>query len=599
MIARDLRRAAEATIRPLRPSPIRIDATHVLASEPLDPFWRIRPPVDPAAAPPPRPVLDPWDVLPESVRILTLPDGTRSARVDERVWMTGGPFLPELVVQRLHAHPRSDPTQTHHDDLRGCTEETRAWALEQAAAAGLDPVAWRLTVEIVERWSVDAREFEALPLAPNAKPDPDPVFEALAVAADEQTFLNRAECRRVLAAVAAWRLAQSMEGPGAANTPYLNGFFQDLGLTLGIAGPTARNLVYAADRIERSLPLVWQRFLDATCPWRAMQAVSSALDGLDQGVLPPFDAQAVIVLDETPVTLLKDALRRLAERLQATTADDRHDAAMRRRAVTIEAGADGMGWLHANLPMAALLAIDHQLTKAAIRERQRSEDAGGIGVLRADVFQDGLIDALAKDADPDRPDVLVPNRRGIRPTVGVLIPAMTALGHSDVPATLQGYGPIGIRTALRLAGEAKSWIRVLTDPFTGAVVNIGRTKYRPTADMRALLRLLDGGGRGPGCTRGPTDTEVDHNRSFSLHDEFGDTAIDNLMLLSHFDHGQKTAGETEVGLLKDRTAIFTTAAGNRYVTRPHDPPEPTPVPPGLIDRVDDRYRDDLLEDCPF
>lgn len=527
-----------------------------------------------------------WAVLPESVRILTLSDGSRVARVAERVWMGGSPLIPELMVQRLHAVPR-DGAGDHHLDLRGVVEETRAWALEEAAAAGLDPASWRLGFEVIERWAVDPAEVATLPVAPNAKPEPDPVFEALAVAGEQQMFLHRAEFRRVRAAVAAWRLAQAVEGEGVSDTHYLGGFFQDLGLTLGVAGSTAKNIVHAAHRIEQSLPGVWATFQAAKVPWRSMQAVHAAIDGLHDDVLPAFDEGAVTVLDETPTVLVKDALRRLAERLQASTADDRHEAALRRRAVTIEAGRDGMGWLNAYLPMTALKAIDHQLQKAAVRERQRSKDGGGIRVLRADVFQDGLIDALARDNA--RPDALVPDRRGVQPKIAILIPAMTALGHSDVPPILQGYGPIGIRTALKLAGEAKSWIRVLTDPFTGAVINVGRKKYRPTADMRTLLRLLDGGGRGPGCSRDPADTEVDHNRSFWLHGEQGDTAIDNLMLLSHFDHGAKTAGETDVGMLKDRTAIFTTASGNRYITRPHDPPEPTPVPPEFLDP----------DDCPF
>ena len=530
---------------------------------------------------------DRWAVLPDSVRILARPDGTRIGRVAERVWMTGGPFVPELMVQRLHAEPREDPAGDHHTDLRGFVEETRAWALEAAASAGLEPRLWRLTIEAIERWAVDSRELDSLPFAPNAKPDPDPVFEALAVASDEQRFMNRAEFRRIRAAVAAWRLAQREEPPGAANTPYLNGFFQDLGLQIGVAGGTAKSMVHAADRIERCLPAVWQRFVAADHPWRAMQAVHAATDGLHDGALPQFDDGAVVVLAETPVPQLPEVLRRLAERLQASTADDRHEHAMQRRSVTIEPAADAMGWLHAFLPMVALQGIDHQLTKAALAERKRSADAGGIGVLRADILADGLIDALSRDET--RSDALVPKRRGIQAKVAILIPAMTALGRSDAPATLQGYGVIGLRTALRLAGDAKSWVRVLTDPFTGAILNIGRRKYRPTADMRTLLRLLDGGGRGPGCTRVPHDTEVDHNRSFWLHDEQGDTAIDNLMLLSRFDHGQKTAGETDVGLLKDRTALFTTRTGNRYVTRPHDPPVPTPVPLDLIDP----------DDCPF
>ncbi|GAA2752225.1 hypothetical protein GCM10009869_19420 [Amnibacterium kyonggiense] len=529
--------------------------------------------------------VDPWAVLPDSVRILRREDGARFARVAARIWIGGDRSIPELMIQRLDAEPRVGAGD-HHADLRGLDLESLAWALEAAAVAGMD-ARWRLTVDAVERWRFSDEELVGLPLAPNAQPDPDPVFDALAKVAEEQHFSNRADVRRVNAAVAAWRIARTEEDPGAANTPYQNGFFQDLGLQLGVAGMTAKSLVHTAERIERDLPGIWARFLEAAHPWRAMQHVRTAIEDLRDDVLPRFDEAAVDLLATTPVPKLPDALRRLAERLQARTADDRHDAAMRRRSVTIDPAADGMGWLHAYLPMEALAGLDHQLTKAAIAARRSADAPVGIGALRADILQDGLIDALSRDET--RSDALVPARRGVKARVTVTIPAMSVLGHSTAPATLLGYGPIGLRTAARLAGEATCWVRVLTDPFTGAALDLGRRSYRPTADMRAMLRVLDGGGRGPGCPRGPEDVEVDHNRPFNQDGERGGTRIDNLMLLSRFDHDLKTAGETQVKLLRDRTGIFTTRAGNRYVTRPPDPLEPTPVPPELVDP----------DDCPF
>jgi hypothetical protein len=127
---------------------------------------------------------------------------------------------------------------------------------------------------------------------------------------------------------------------------------------------------------------------------------------------------------------------------------------------------------------------------------------------------------------------------------------------------------------------------VLTDPFTGAILNIGRQKYRPTKDMRALIRMLDGGGRGPGRPRGPDEVDFDHDRSYRLNDEGGTTSTDNLVLLSRSDHGIKTAGAADTDLLLDRTVVWQTRSGNKYVTRPLDPPQATPIPRELIDEDD-------------
>ena len=317
--------------------------------------------------------------------------------------------------------------------------------------------------------------------------------------------------------------------------------------------------------------------------------VHTVLDGLDDDVLPAFDAAAVVKLDEVLITGLPDALRRLAERLQPSTADERHDRANTRRRYTIEPAADGMGWLHLFAPMVELLGMDHQVTRQAVAALGEAGERRGIPALKADLLRDGLRAFLRRDARASDGDLLVPRRKGVEPKVAILIPAVAALGHATASPVLQGYGPIGIRTALHLAGEARSWVRVLTDPFTGAILTVGRKKYRPTKDMRTLLRLLDGGSRGPGRARGPDESDIDHNRSFRLGDEQGETSIDNLVLLSRADHGIKTAGEADVDLLLDRTLVWETRSGNKYVTRPHDPPQPTSIPPEFVDP----------DDCPF
>jgi hypothetical protein len=42
---------------------------------------------------------------------------------------------------------------------------------------------------------------------------------------------------------------------------------------------------------------------------------------------------------------------------------------------------------------------------------------------------------------------------------------------------LEGYGPIDIETARRLAADAPGFTRILTHPETGAVLSLGRDRY--------------------------------------------------------------------------------------------------------------------------
>jgi hypothetical protein len=86
--------------------------------------------------------------------------------------------------------------------------------------------------------------------------------------------------------------------------------------------------------------------------------------------------------------------------------------------------------------------------------------------LRSDVMADLLLDGTVRDADGERPEF------SIRPTVTITVPALAMLGVKDKNGnpelpTLDGYGPIDLATATRLAGAAKSWLRVLTHPETG------------------------------------------------------------------------------------------------------------------------------------
>jgi hypothetical protein len=86
--------------------------------------------------------------------------------------------------------------------------------------------------------------------------------------------------------------------------------------------------------------------------------------------------------------------------------------------------------------------------------------------LRADVFGDLLTGVSASGP--------------VAVQVGVLIPMLTLLGQSEMPASLEGYGPTDGETARTMAAGANSIYRILTDPVTGAILDIDLpTKYIP------------------------------------------------------------------------------------------------------------------------
>ncbi|SFN45517.1 HNH endonuclease signature motif containing protein, partial [Mycetocola miduiensis] len=170
--------------------------------------------------------------------------------------------------------------------------------------------------------------------------------------------------------------------------------------------------------------------------------------------------------------------------------------------------------------------------------------------------------------------------RRIRPTVTVTIPAMTLLGRSEEPGTLEGYGPIDADTARELAGQSNVWYRMLTDPTSGVPVALDRTKYKPTKKMKQYLRCRDGTCRFPGCNRTARHCDLDHTND---HAHGGPTECDNLAHLCRKHHRLKHQTTWQVQQRGNGVLEWTSPGGRTYTTQPETfatPPTQVPPPTG-------------------
>ncbi|MGI8626858.1 MAG: hypothetical protein ACR2J5_09880, partial [Geodermatophilaceae bacterium] len=91
--------------------------------------------------------------------------------------------------------------------------------------------------------------------------------------------------------------------------------------------------------------------------------------------------------------------------------------------------------------------------------------------------------------------------------VQVVLPANLLTGAGPEPAELIGYGPIPASMAYRIAADA-SWQRLLTDPATGALTDVGRRHYTPPAPLAEFGITRDRRCRFPGCRQPRID--LDH-----------------------------------------------------------------------------------------
>ena len=90
-------------------------------------------------------------------------------------------------------------------------------------------------------------------------------------------------------------------------------------------------------------------------------------------------------------------------------------------------------------------------------------------------------------------------------------------------------------TAWALAAGG-TWRRLITDPASGTIVDVGRTRYRPPAGLADLVRARDRACVFPTCQTPAERCDIDHLTAWS---QGGTTSLDNLTTLCQAHHRLK------------------------------------------------------------
>ncbi|MDD9206994.1 DUF222 domain-containing protein [Georgenia sp. 10Sc9-8] len=151
-----------------------------------------------------------------------------------------------------------------------------------------------------------------------------------------------------------------------------------------------------------------------------------------------------------------------------------------------------------------------------------------------------------------------PDSPGALPTGSAPAPAL------DSPAAevahLDGYGPVPPQLARTLA-MGGVWRRLVTDPVSDALLDVGRRRYRPPAELARHVRMRDGTCVRPGCTTPAAQCDIDHTVPWAAG---GETSATNLGALCFRDHRVKSSGAFTVTQVAPGVFEWTTAAGLRY-----------------------------------
>ncbi|CAN7401264.1 DUF222 domain-containing protein [Microbacterium sp. LjRoot45] len=427
----------------------------------------------------------------------------------------------------------------------------------------------------------------------------------LCALADARRDAAAAQAREVALLAEAVEIAQAMAQDAGAPSAVADIPIRSLAAQIGAAARVSDRTVQK--HMSDAVVLV-ERFPATFATWAAgdisrghVRVVVDAGVGIDDDAARAVfeDAALEVARRETPGRL-KPAARILAARLHPIPLQERHTAAAATREVWVRDLDDGMAELIAILPAAIAHGIRDRIDQYARRvidargvgKRGAAGSGGGaspggatdgallpdtnradthptdtrptdtrrISEVRADVFADLL---LTGHASPDVSNDAISADEAIIARVQVTVPALTALGADDTPAELVGKGPIDTATALRLAGTATGWDRVLTHPITGNVLAIDR--YRPSDHLKRTLRVRDEHCRFPGCRTPTYRSDIDHTTARE-HD--GATELTNLAHLCRRHHTLKHHSAWKVRQTPDGILHWTSPTGRHYPDHP-------------------------------
>lgn len=330
----------------------------------------------------------------------------------------------------------------------------------------------------------------------------------------------------------------------------------DLAVRLALSENTIRTHEHQVVTMIARTPLTWQKFQwgeVSPANARTIAELAASLPDGDTAIFAAFDDAVAERATRLAPARFRTFARKLREKIVSDTAVERHESQASQRRVIFEPDLDGMAWISAYLPADVATAAMTLFDAEALRLSAVPGETRTMPQLRADVLGNMITGAG--------------NCGSVRVRVGVLIPMLTLLGQSEMPASLEGYGPIDAETARRLAGDATSIYRILTDPVTGAILDIDQpTKYIPEG-LRRMRQLIDQTCTFPGCGKRAVNCDLDHtiDRQFG-----GRTTLMNLSHLCRNHHRDKH--KTKWTITQDDAGRIEWTSPTGFIAAPDPPP---------------------------
>ncbi len=339
---------------------------------------------------------------------------------------------------------------------------------------------------------------------------------------------------------------------------------QEVAFALSVMDSHAGEMVAAADALTTRLPRTLNLMDQGKVSGFGAMKVAAATAWLSDEDALAADA----LLEERLPGKNSEQIRKAASHAASTVdregADKRCEHHREGRRLAVRQGETGVASIEVeDGPVekvnAAYTRIDRQARALKTGDETRTLDQ-----LRADVALDLLLGGQGGVSE--------------RTEVFLYMDLFTYLGLNDDPAELAGHGHLPASLARHIATGPNTVLRrIITDPLSGQVLDLGRDRYRPTAGLGEFVRVRDRECRRPGCHRPAQACDLDHSVPWQ---HGGHTDADDLVSFCRRDHRLKDEPGWTYQLASDGTLTITTPTGRRYDSTPpplHEPRSRRPL----------------------
>jgi hypothetical protein len=399
----------------------------------------------------------------------------------------------------------------------------------------------------------------------------------------------------------------SMAGSQASMEMPFRAAHAEIGCALRLSERSGERRLAMARLIAVELPAVQTALLSGDISYRHAVAIAETAEELDD----PADrtwvaATALPKARQQTVSELRRRLRRLLLAVQPKTAAKRHAEAVAKRKVEWRVSQDGMGELRLCASAADVKAVFNTIDAVARTLPKTTADGerSPIDARRADalvamiVGTSGAVSTSGAVATTDSTGSIAAASVVRRPaaSIQVTMDLATVLGLADNPAELAGYGPIPASAARALAADGK-WRRLICDPVTGALIDLGTTVYRPNAELERYIRSRDARCSFPSCHQPAHRCEIDHTNPYRPGQPATGTDRCNLGCLCEYHHDLKHHSGWRLDRdPDDHTGTWTSTTGHRYRVGHYDHRSTDTMirPSAITDDAELRWSDHVL-----